>query len=123
METVNRFLAVSLGSALVSLTPTARAANPLAESYSVLSNGYITCGEFLSDNPGSQAADAVWVLGYITGRNRDSPAGSRNAGTSFTAPSSVTAWLQNYCQTHALDRLVEAADALRAEFLRRERPH
>jgi hypothetical protein len=30
------------------------------------------------------------------------------------------AWLQDYCRTHALDHLADAADGLRDEFLRRE---
>jgi hypothetical protein len=88
----------------------------------VLSNGTITCGEFLSDSPPTQAADTEWVLGYISGRNRESSVGSRMAGASFTAPQSVTAWLQNHCRTHPLDRLADAADKLRDDFLRRESP-
>lgn len=90
------------------------------EGYVILSNGQITCGDFLSDNPSTQASDTEWVLGYISGLNKSAPVGSRNAGASFTTPASVTAWLQNYCRTHALDFLPSAAEALRAEFLRRE---
>jgi hypothetical protein len=89
----------------------------------ILSNGQITCGEFLSDNPQTQSADAEWVLGYISGRNRESPPGSRFVGTSFRTPESITAWLQNYCRTHALNEFIQAADALRDELLQREGPH
>jgi len=89
----------------------------------ILSNGTITCGEFLSDSVPTQAADTEWVLGYISGRNMESSKGSRMAGSSFTAPQSASAWLQNYCRTHPLNRLAEAADALRDEFLRRESLH
>lgn len=117
----------ALAVVLVVLSTQAIAQQPSTQSnladqpMSVLSNGYITCGEFLNDNEASQAGgDTEWVLGYITGRNRDAALGSRYAGSSFTAPASVTVWLQNYCRTHALDRLFQAADSLRAEFLRRE---
>ena len=104
------------------LTAGTNAAETPSNAHMVLSNGQITCGEFLTDSPHTQASDTEWVLGYISGRNREAPAGRRMAGTSFTAPDSVTAWLQNYCRTHALNHLVEAADELRTEFLLREGP-
>ena len=107
---------------LFSLTAGTNAAETSGGAYMILSNGQITCGEFLADSPHSQSTDMEWVLGYISGRNREAPVGSRMAGISFTVGDSVTAWLQNYCQTHALNHLVEAADELRAEFLRREGP-
>jgi hypothetical protein len=99
------------------------AAEPASEPSMILSNGTITCGGFLSDSVPTQAADTEWVLGYISGRNTESSTGSRMAGTSFTAPQSAFAWLQNYCRTHPFDRLAEAADAMRDEFLRRESLH
>jgi hypothetical protein len=104
------------------LQTSAKADDDLADRvpFQVLSNGAITCGEFLADGERTQASDTEWVLGYITGRNRVAPLGSRNAGSSFTAPAAVTAWLQDYCRTHALDYLIGAAEALRIEFLRRE---
>jgi hypothetical protein len=86
----------------------------------VLSNGIITCGDFLADNRNTQELDASWVLGYISGRNRNSPDGYRTAGSSYTTSASITAWLQNYCRGHALDRLFMAGEELRNEFLRRE---
>jgi len=39
-----------------------------------------------------------------------------------TRPEAVFAWLQDHCRSHALDPLVNAADSLTAEFLRREGP-
>ena len=97
----------------------AEAAN-IDEAFLVLSNGTETCGAMLADNQPALAADVEWVLGYISGLNRHAPPGERYAGSSFRHGASVSAWLQNYCQTHALDSLAQAADALRAEFLRRE---
>ena len=92
-----------------------------AELSLVLSNGQITCGEFLADNERTQNADIEWVLGYISGRNQEAPAGSQMAGASFTTVEPVKVWLQNYCRNHPFNLLVTAADELRAEFLRRER--
>jgi hypothetical protein len=123
MAVTARLTVAVAGALLINWAVTVTAAEPNDGPFMVLSNGQITCGEFLADNPRSQAADTEWVLGYVSGRNSSSLAGSRNAGISFTAPDSVTAWLQNYCRTHSLDHLVEAAEELRSEFLRREGPH
>src|ERR1700722_9956080 len=116
----NKLLTDSLTVMLVNLTSVTRAADNSDSGFMVLSNGMITCGEFLSDNLVSQQTAAEWVLGYISGRNRESSQGSRLVGTSFTRIESVTAWVQNYCRNHAPDPIVDAADSLRAEFLRRE---
>src|SRR5580658_9664411 len=111
MATITGRLSVAVSSALVLCWAMSVTAADTADGpFMVLSNGQITCGEFLTDAPRTQSADTEWVLGYVSGRNRGSPPGSRNAGISFTAPDSVTAWLQNYCRTHSLDPLIEAAE-------------
>jgi hypothetical protein len=122
METVRRFFAIALAIVAFNQPSAAKAADLSEIPYIVLSNGQVTCGEFLSDNPGSQKTDMEWILGYISGRNREAFQGTRMAGRSFTQPESVLAWLQNYCRIHALDPLVNAGDSLRTEFLRREGP-
>jgi hypothetical protein len=119
MDILSAFFAAASGAMLFSLVSETSAAETSGGSYMIPSNGQITCGEFLSDSPRSQATDTEWVLGYISGRNRVSASG-RMAGSSFKAPESVMAWLQDYCRTHALDHLADAADGLRDEFLRRE---
>jgi hypothetical protein len=88
--------------------------------FRTLSEGATTCGEFVSQ-PWMQSARMEWVLGYISGRNREaiSPH-ERNIGSSFQEPATVIAWLQNYCQVHTLDRLLNAADQLRDDFQRHE---
>jgi hypothetical protein len=63
-----------------------------------------------------------WVLGYISGRNReDVLPRERLVGSSFQRTDTVIAWLQNYCRSHSLDFLMAAADNLRADFQRHER--
>jgi hypothetical protein len=120
VEIVRQLSAAVLAIVLSNPTSLAKAASPSDRTYMVLSNGQVECGEFLSDNPLSQKADVEWVLGYISGRNREASQGSRMAGVSFKRPEAVLVWLQDYCRTHSLDLLVDAADGLRAEFLRRE---
>jgi hypothetical protein len=88
--------------------------------FRTLSEGATTCGEFVAE-PWMQSARMEWVLGYISGRNRESSSpDERNIGSSFQEPATVIAWLQNYCQAHSLDRLLNAADHLRADFQRHE---
>jgi hypothetical protein len=88
--------------------------------FRTLSEGATTCGEFIAE-PWMQSARMEWVLGYISGRNREgSSPDERNIGSSFQEPATVIAWLQNYCQVHSLDRLLNAADHLRADFQRHE---
>jgi hypothetical protein len=86
-----------------------------------LSEGATTCGEFIAQ-PAMQAVRVAWVLGYISGRNREaiSPR-ERFIGSSFQQPATVLGWLQSYCQSHSLDPLLVAADELRADFQRHER--
>jgi hypothetical protein len=63
----------------------------------------------------------AWVLGYISGRNREAASPrDRWIGRSFDKPETVLGWLQSYCQAHSLDYLLNAADALRADFQRHE---
>jgi hypothetical protein len=85
-----------------------------------LSEGATTCGEFVAQS-WLQTARMEWVLGYISGRNREgvSP-DQRNVGSSFQQPAKVIAWLQNYCQVHSLDFLLNAAEQLRTDFRRHE---
>jgi len=101
--------------------PTLAVARDVSQApFRTLSEGATTCGEFVSQ-PWMQSARMEWVLGYISGRNREaiSPH-ERNIGSSFQEPATVIAWLQNYCQVHTLDRLLNAADQLRDDFQRHE---
>ena len=88
--------------------------------FQILSEGATTCGEFVAE-PSMQSARMAWVLGYISGRNREAVSpDNRTIGSSFQRPATVIAWLQHYCQLHSLDMLVYAADKLRADFQRHE---
>jgi hypothetical protein len=86
----------------------------------VLGEGSTTCGEFTA-NPSIQIAMTQWVLGYISGRNREgrTPDG-RTIGYSLRNPSTALSWLQSYCNSHSLDLLVKAAEDLRNDFQKHE---
>lgn len=86
----------------------------------VLSEGATTCGEFIAE-PNMQTVRMEWVLGYLSGRNREAASPrERYVGRSFQQPATVIGWLKNYCQSHGLDILNKAADDLRADFQRHE---
>lgn len=89
-------------------------------TFLVLSNGQESCGQYLSSDWQEQVIDSIWILGYISGVNSRAPGGDRLVGRSFTDGPTVIMWLRNYCQSHALDLLPSAAEALRAEFSKRE---
>jgi hypothetical protein len=88
--------------------------------FTILSDGATTCGEFIAE-PGGQSLRASWALGYVTGRNVAAPAPERMAGSSYQKPATVIGWLRAYCGAHALQKLVTAAEFLRADFLKSER--
>jgi hypothetical protein len=67
MDILSAFFAAASGAMLFSLVSETSAAETSGGSYMIPSNGQITCGEFLSDSPRSQATDTEWVLGYISG--------------------------------------------------------
>jgi hypothetical protein len=115
------FHSLLLPFAVLAVSANAQASNIIDNTPSlVLSDGATTCGEYIAE-PDVRTLRAAWVLGYISGRNRQaiSPQ-DRMIGTSFDKPAALKGWLLNYCQSHSLDDLNRAADDLRAEFLKRE---
>jgi hypothetical protein len=86
----------------------------------ILSEGQSTCGVY-NAYPELQPVRASWVLGYISGVNSRSAATEALAGKSFQMPESVIDWLRSYCAFHPTDVLAVAAEALRRDFLARER--
>jgi hypothetical protein len=98
----------------------ARAIDVSREPFYTLGEGATTCGEFVAQ-PQMQTIRTEWVLGYISGRNREAASpGGRLIGRSFGRTDTVLGWLQSYCQAHSFDTLLKAADDLRADFQRHE---
>jgi hypothetical protein len=114
--------ALSFIACLLSLPCIARAddINP-NRNFFLLSEGGTTCGEYVAQSGPQQIVRMEWVLGYISGQNSEGTSErSRNVGSSFQKPATVIAWLNSYCQSHSLDLLVQAGDALRQDFIRHE---
>jgi hypothetical protein len=116
----NKSFAVVLLAVALSLPGTVRGLDVNLSPFFTLSEGATTCGEFIAQ-PTMQTVRMAWVVGYISGRNREaiSPR-ERTIGSSFQQPATVIGWLQSYCQSHSLEPLTAAADALRADFQRHE---
>jgi hypothetical protein len=82
--------------AVMAASNSAHAFNVNEADWLNLSDGATTCGEFIAQ-PGMQAARTEWVLGYISGRNREaSSPRDRFVGSSFQQPTTVIGWLTSY---------------------------
>jgi hypothetical protein len=114
-------LAICLGGHFpqVANAQSAGATEPIPE-WLGLSSATRTCGDFVLDSREAQYTDLGWMLGYISGRNREAPVGSRTVGRSYTTAMPVLIWVQNYCRKHPFDDLIKAADKLREDFIKRE---
>jgi hypothetical protein len=107
-------------SAVLAVSTSALAVDRTDPGFEILSEGATTCGEYIAQ-PATRGARMEWVLGYISGRNREAASPrERMIGTSFDKPATIDGWLLSYCQSHSLDTMNQAADDLRADFLKRE---
>lgn len=109
---------VTVAHAVVLLFAISAAAQPAM--FDILSNGQDSCGEFLAGGTQHQEVDIEWILGFISGVNAMSPAGERMVGRSIRDIEAVTAWVQEYCRSHPLDYMPNAAGTLRVELSKRE---
>jgi hypothetical protein len=101
---------------LLTVPDSAQALDVNATPLAVLGDGSTTCGEFTAI-PGLQDAKTQWVLGYISGRNKEGQTPQeRKIGLSLRKPGTALGWLQSYCNSHSLNILAQAADDLRADF-------
>jgi hypothetical protein len=92
-----------------------------AETYTFLSNGLDSCGQYLAAGQVRQDTDVEWVLGFISGANwAATTQNDRHVGSSFTDPEAINAWVEQYCRGHPLDKIADAAVAIRVEYARRE---
>jgi hypothetical protein len=95
----------------------------LASAAEQVSSGPVwaeSCGKFLGREEVLQKADALWILGYISGANSRSESYRMIGQSIHDAGTTVVAWARHYCQEHALDPLVSVAEALRFELIKRE---
>jgi hypothetical protein len=88
-----------------------------AGSFRVWGEGVILCDTWISDRHSDLTMvnhEFSWVEGYITGLNSGLPSTSSNNGQvgEHIAAEGAKVWLDNYCQSHPLDTLAQAADKL-----------
>ena len=88
---------------------------PTPGPVAILSEGATTCGSFITEPP-RQNIRVAWVLGYITGANSRAAAPYKTVGQSFRDPDTIKGWLLSYCRSHALEKLANAAEALRHDL-------
>jgi hypothetical protein len=104
---VSGLVAAALLSGLVVETATTSA----ARNFTALGHGNNSCGEWLAGIPSSHLVMQSWVLGFVSAYNVYGPDSSGNL-TAGTDSNGLFAWVDNYCQTHPLDSLAQAADQL-----------
>jgi hypothetical protein len=84
---------------------------PGASTYTVLSGGAISCGEFLQGDEELQSDGLFWIQGFLTDVSEEPLVGKK------TDYEGLKTWLRNYCQIHPLEHLIDAAHALRSELI------
>lgn len=91
-----------------------------AEPVKVIYMGELTCGEWMSyrDMPYTnepKAGALNWILGFLSASAID-----RNADILHSIePSSVAAWMDNYCSANPLEKILSGANVLRDELVKR----
>jgi hypothetical protein len=84
--------------------------NGSAGAYSVVGPGAGSCGAWTADrsNKPRYSIDLSWVLGFLAGVGFEG-SGDPLRGLDSNA---VAGWIDNYCQAHPLEHIVDAAEAL-----------
>lgn len=83
-----------------------------AQAYQLLGPGGASCGTWVADQrtaPSMYHLDEAWVLGFLSGAGDiGGPDLDPLRGLDAAA---VAAWIDNYCQSHPLKKIVDAAAA------------
>jgi hypothetical protein len=99
-----------------------------ARDVTVLGFGNKSCGSWIEArraNNGTANNFEGWVAGFLSGSNSiiaSNPALGIDILEKASAQSDAQglwAWIDNYCQTHSLNSVATAADALGSELIRR----
>ena len=89
-----------------------------------LGSGTISCGKWLADHgpersSGHWQLEEDWVNGYLTGLQDDGTGKSALTDNQAGDLAGRSAWIDQYCQSHPIDNLLDAAyqlfKALRAK--------
>lgn len=100
--------------------PTVAMANAQNGIFSVMGLAAMSCGRYTADRrqapPDQDNLAYEWVAGYLSAYNQYVDPARDVIGTPDAA--ALSGWLDNYCTTHPLDNLAQAAMAL----IRERRP-
>jgi hypothetical protein len=82
-----------------------------AQAYNGMGPGYRSCGAWIADrgfgpNDPMSLSEQAWVLGFLSGV---ASTGTGNPLAEVVDPEAVAAWIDNYCRTHLLDPIAQAA--------------
>ena len=79
--------------------------------------GARSCGQWMGRNANSidRMVQESWLLGMLSGL----ALGTKFDFLAQTDAKSIYLWMDNYCQSHPLDNMVQGADALGAELIKR----
>lgn len=107
--------------ALAAITSRLPAATAQTLNIWVYSNGTDSCGEWTANrtrSPDGAMAhiELSWVLGWLTGTDAEIEGFRRNEHFRHVDSDAVAGWLDNYCRSHPLEPLVQAASALNAKL-------
>jgi hypothetical protein len=85
-----------------------------ARAYNLMGNGIVSCGTWTVDRQHDRAATLEqWVFGFLSGIGYWGAAQASNPLNGMDAEG-VFVWIDNYCRTHPISQLVEAAGAFNA---------
>jgi hypothetical protein len=112
----NTTLFLSLATCLLTLDESSGA---LSERFAVVGYGTVSCGGWTKERAEHSASAYVyegWVEGYLTGFNQYSGIMTNNI-TKGTDIDGISADIDNYCATHPLGTIAQAAEHVASDLL------
>jgi hypothetical protein len=81
----------------------------------------VSCGAWVErrKTQSGAAVEQAWVLGYVSASNATIVAMGQNDVLAGVDVPAISAWLDNYCRQHPLEKLAKATDALVSELIRK----
>ncbi|ESY91332.1 MULTISPECIES: hypothetical protein [unclassified Mesorhizobium] len=85
--------------------------------YKNLGAGLKTCGDFLRSKETTRTYYVSWILGFLTATNLTrAVAGGDGSMPKLGSPSDLELWMTNFCASHALETVANAAVNLSIEI-------
>jgi hypothetical protein len=100
----------------LSITTTMAGADEHPGAVLVLDAGESSCGSWTSTSKRNNYQDEAWLFGFITAYNMYI---MKTSITGATDKQGLAGWVDNYCRTHPLNSIFDAAVELIEELKRR----